>query len=226
MKSAYKFLSSLCLLLASGHLAQADTLRTVALSGDMAPGTNAVFGLGNGPYLGLNNSGQVAFMARLTGAQVNANNDYGIWSDRSGNLALIVQEGDQAPGTANGVSFKNIGYPSFNNAGRIAFQSDLVGTGVNTTNNEALWSDVSGNWASVVREGQQAPGTASGVKFYSDAIVTRFNDSGQTSFFHYLTGTTNNLGIWSEGSGTLSLVARNGNPDPATGDPFGLTNYG
>ena len=52
------------------------------------------------------------------------------------------------------------------------------------------------------------------------------NDAGQTAFHGTLTGsgmdTTNDVGIWSEGSGSLALVAREGSQAPGT--PSGV-NY-
>ena len=73
----------------------------------------------------------------------------------------------------------------------------------------------------VALSGQQAPGTASGVS-YSDfglSALPVLNDAGQTAFYARLSGggvdSTNGEGIWSEGSGNLSLVARAGVKPPA-----------
>ena len=53
----------------------------------------------------LNNAGQTAFFANLTGSGVDATNDLGIWSEGTGSLALVAREGSHAPGTPSGVNF-------------------------------------------------------------------------------------------------------------------------
>ena len=53
----------------------------------------------------LNNAGQTAFVAELSGSGVDGYNDDGIWSEGSGSLALVARSGDHAPGTPSGVNF-------------------------------------------------------------------------------------------------------------------------
>ena len=78
----------------------------------------------------------------------------------------------------------------------------------------------------MVLEGDPAPGTPSEVN-YSGLGFPVLNSAGQTAFSGFLTGdgvdSANNTGIWSEGSGPLALVAREG--DQAQGTPSGA-NYG
>ena len=45
----------------------------------------------------LNDAGQTAFYSRLAGSGVDTSNDDGIWSERSGSLALVARSGNQAP---------------------------------------------------------------------------------------------------------------------------------
>ncbi len=84
-----------------------NTLRLIARQGDHAPGTpdGVLFSELPQPSFQLNNTGQVAFVAKLTGAGVtngrNKNgppgvpNDLGIWADdRSGILRLVARVGD------------------------------------------------------------------------------------------------------------------------------------
>jgi len=82
------------------------TYRTVALTGEPAPGTEdgVVF---SSFTTGLNHSfmhpviddqGRVAFIALLAGDGVNESNQSGIWSEGSGDLVLVVRTGMQAPG--------------------------------------------------------------------------------------------------------------------------------
>jgi hypothetical protein len=227
MKSCFTLIA-ICCCFVGGELLHADEVRTVMLSGQPAPGTSGQFG-NNLFDFGLNNAGQVAFRSTIYGPGIDSTNSFGIWSDVSGSLQLVARTSSQAPGMMSGASFEGLGHLMFNDAGQIAFDAELIGTGIASTNNEGVWSNRDGSLAPIFVEGQQAPGTGAGVNFSNSIVVPLFNSQGQLSFYHYLTGTGvtgfNRLGIWSEGSGELSLVARNGSPDPATGDPFGMTNY-
>ena len=73
----------------------------------------------------------------------------------------------------------------------------------------------------VALSGHHAPGTPDGVNFREyDFNAPVLNAAGQTAFIAFLTGSgvdsTNSSGIWSEGSGTLELVARSGSQAPGT----------
>ena len=204
-------------------------LSLVARTGNPAPGTasGVVFNGLNDPVL--NNAGRTAFRGRLTGTGVVFSNFFGIWSEGGGSgLSLVARTGNQAPGTASGVNFSEFarlpisaGLPVLNGAGEVAFVGSLTGTGVDFINNEGIWSEGGGSGLSLVaREGNQAPGTASGVNFFGFKSPV-LNLAGQTAFRGRLIGTgvdnSNDFGIWSEGGGSgLALVAREGNPSPGT----------
>lgn len=211
---------------------RAAELRTVALTGQPAPGAHdgAVYG-SFGSYVVedfvihgvvLNDAGQVAFRANLTGDDVDSANDQGVWSEGTGSLALVARTGNQAPGAPSGVNFSRdpaleIFSPVINDAGQTAFY------GATTDGGLGFWSEGSGSLAPVARSGGQAPGTPSGVNFtfanlYEFLDTPVLNNAGQTSFRSYLSGpgvnSGNNIGLWSEGTGTVALVVREGNPAP------------
>ncbi len=209
--------------------------RTVALSGRTAPGGGeANFSGFSSPAI--NVAGQTAFDASLVvGGGVNTSNDTGTWSEGSGTLALVAREGFAAPGTS-GANFSDFAPPSYefnslpgiNSAGGTVFRRFLqTGGSVNSSNDVGLWSGGSGGLSLVAREGSLAPGTggatfgggAASYPFVEDPV---FNDAGQAAFRGLLqTGgsvsSSNNTGIWSEGSGTLALVARENSTAPGTG---------
>ncbi len=204
-------------------------LELVARIGDQAPGTpNGVTYLTLiGPPV-LNSAGQTAFTATLTGNGVNVHNDEGIWLGGSGNLVLVVRQGNPAPDTPNDVYYGSLGLPVLNAAGQIAFSAYLTGTGVPFTNSQGIWSGSSGNLELVARSGIQAPGTPAGVQYLGfQAREPVINGVGQTAFNATLFGggvdATNDSGIWSEGSGNLALVVREGSHAPGT--PSGV-NFG
>src|SRR5688500_8536342 len=94
------------------------------------------------------------------------------------------------------------------------------------------------DFRTVALSGHQVPGAPDGVT-YAAFLPPQLNDAGRTAFVAGLAGTgvddTNIGGLWSEGSGSLAMVARGGSPAPGTpglnfrdfgnGKP-GLTNAG
>jgi hypothetical protein len=236
----FAYLVSVCLVL----VAHAAELRTVALTGQPAPGTAGgvtfeSFGsyyfrdtkIFRGPVL--NDTGQTAFRANLTGGGVDSANYQGVWSEGSGSLALVARTGSQAPGAAVDVNFGfypglELFAPVLNGAGQTAFYGALADGRL------GLWSEGPGSLAMVVAEGVHAPVLPSGVSF-SFAIIyepnkdiftdfPHLNDAGQTAVALGLTGTgvnnTNNIGSWSGVDlNNLALLAREGGQ--AAGSPAG-----
>jgi hypothetical protein len=195
-----------------------ETLTIVAKSGDQAPGVPAgvIFGGLQTPIL--NSQGQIAFFGTLTGNGVTTSNDGGIWSDGSGSLALVVREGAQAPGTPSGTEFifTNFSGPVFNSSGQTAFYSRLEGSSA-AAGKDGLWSERNGALSLIALAGEAAPGTPVGVNFVGDFSLPVLNSVGQTVFRDRLTGnvtTNDNSGVWSERSGPLSLLIRQGDPAP------------
>ncbi len=199
------------------------SLNLVARAGSVVPGTPAGATFSTFSFSGttfnpvLNNAGQTVFRASLTGTNVDTTNNEGIWSERSGSLSLVAREGNAAAGTGPGVVFGFLGEPLPITAGQTVFWSTLTGTGVDSTNDVGIWSDVSGSLSLAVRTGDAAPDTAPGV-VYSKIIFPKFNNTGQIAFAGSLTGpgvtSSNDNGIWSEGSGSLSLLVREGDAAP------------
>jgi hypothetical protein len=205
------------------------TLAPLAVSGDVAVGTSG--GVTYQFVVGrvLNNMGQAAFSSFLVGPGITPDNYRGIWSEKSSGLTLVARTGNQAPGVPVGARFDSLGNPVLNDVGHVAFWGGLRGT-VSTANENGIWADGPGGLALVAREGDPAPGTPRGVVFGGDVSVFSepvINNTGQTAFVAGLIGigvtSSNDLGIWSQGSGILALVARTGShaPDTANGVNFG-----
>ena len=213
-------------------------LELVAREGDSAPGTGSgvVFGddfFDSFSRVLLNDLGQTAFEATLTGTGVTRTNHVGIWSEGGGGgLELVARAGDPAPGAGPGVNFGNTpGFSPFfgslrlNGLGQTAFNSRLVGIGVDSTNDYGIWAEGDNGLTLVAREGDPALGTDEGVVFgysspYGDSITNPFsvpvlNGVGGMVFGATLIGTgvdsTNNSGIWAQDpNGILTLIARKG----------------
>jgi len=204
---------------------RSGSVELIALNGDPAPDTAAgiVFAVISQRTF-INTTDQIAFIGRLAGPGVDDTNDHGIWSDRSGSMELIVRSGEPAPGTSVGVNFTQSFSPSsisgFNSLGQLAFGGGLAGPGVGPTNDQGIWSEGSGVLQLVAREGDQAPGTSVDFRFDVANFEAMLNALGHTMFHAALTGPgindANDRGIWSDVSGSLELIAREGEQAPGT----------
>jgi hypothetical protein len=229
-------------------VAHAAALRTVAFTGQPAPGTpsgttfesfSSHYFIGDidpifrGPVL--NDAGQTAFRANLLGSGVDSTNNQGVWSEGSGSLALVARTGSQAPGAPSGMNFGlySLGFelftPALNNAGQTAFYGALADDRL------GLWSEGSGSLALVAADGVHAPVLPSGVNF-SYAIFDEgnrknftdwphLNDAGQIVFTTALVGTgvtpSTDMGVWlGKDVNNLALVDRKG--DQAAGLATGV----
>lgn len=174
----------------------------------------------------LNASGTIAFGAALAGNGVTSENNYGIWMGTPQNLRLVMRAGDQAPALPQGVRLAYA--PNFglsNNASQIVVNSYLMGDGVTSSNDSAIWIGQPDDLKLLVREGDHAPGTPEGVSFASVAN-SRWNTNppGQSLIIAELIGpgvtSANDRGLWLADEDGLTLVARKG--DQAPGMPAGV----
>jgi len=170
----------------------------------------------------------------LSGAGVTTANEESLWlyTPGSGN-ALLLREGDPAPGTAGAVfgggsqidAFELPPSPVTAN-GRFIFYTGLAGGGTTEANDGALYiADTTGAATLLAREGSPAPGTDA--TFNNFNIFQSFvNSAGAAIFTGALTGgtvnETNDDGLWVGTPGSLSLVARSG-VTPIPGAPSGST---
>jgi hypothetical protein len=195
--------------------AAALTIRTVAVTGDVAPDTDGATYDAFGPVV-LNLAGEAAFTATLTqGGAVDATNDLGMWSEGTGALALIQRRGSPAVGTA-ATWDAAIAPPSFNDAGQVAFLAFTNGGPI------GIWSEGSGALASAAVTGTQAGGAPAGQNYAASLSEPSFNDAGQVAFHGTLSGAgvtlSNDRAVWVGGPvGPLALAAREGQAAPGAG---------
>lgn len=207
---------------AAGHAA----LRTVALTGQQAPGAPAgsnFIQLTSVPSVPvappINDEGRVSFAggSQISGGAVSR----GVWSEATGTLAAVVREGTAAPG-AGGSTYQSFNNPVMGDLGRIAFDGTLNAVG---SANAGIWSEGASGLSLVARRGSAAPGTGAGVNF-TNLFPPSVNDSGATAFRAAVNGTgvtaANDDGVWAEKAGGLTLMARGGGsaPDTAAGVVF------
>jgi hypothetical protein len=203
-----------------GIWVKSDELEVVALGGPPgsegaapAPGTPANFSSLSTDIVN-DAAGRVAFAATIGfSPAVNATNNTGIWSGMAGvgELELLIREGDQAPGTSAGVLIGDLdgNFSVIINGGRVAFNADLTGAGVDGTNNTGTWSTALGTLTLVAREGDPAPGTDT---TFLGVGYPAMNTAGQVAFGGVLTlpdPQDADLGIWiQDASGVVRLVIR------------------
>lgn len=194
-------------------------LGLVARAGNAAPGTPAGVN-----YLSftaelpaINDAGNVAFRALLTGTGVSGTNDSGLWVERNGSLALVAREGAPAAGVEVGVNYGVFSPPSLNAAGQLAFVATLPGS-VNSTN-VAIFAESNNVPAVAVRKGAGAPGGPAGAVF-ANFTSPLFNSANDLAFQATLSGVAitaaNNDGIWTKQNGTLAPIALEGAAAPGT----------
>jgi hypothetical protein len=147
-------------------------------------------------------------------------------------LALLVRDGDPAPGTAPGTVFGGgvfgTGGYTFplvvsNSSSQLAIKANLLGP-VNAFNDEGVWVETTGTLTLLAREGDPAPGIPGNVVFGSASGVSGFeqlsiNSTGHVAFISRLTPPFH-LGLWSNRDGALALIAESGQPAPGSGIVF------
>jgi hypothetical protein len=179
----------------------AGNLTPVALRGEHPPGTPDGVTWNTLGIPALNSAGRMLFGAQLAGPGVDASNELAaFFSDSLGNRTLIFREGDQAPGTPDGTLIDGVlespvARHGLNEAGQAMFTLNLVGAGVDPSNDTGLWAtDSSDILQLIAREGDQlevAPGdfrtigelNPAGFPGNNFGWPSAFNNLGQLAFW-------------------------------------------
>ena len=131
----------------------------------------------------LNDAGQVVFLSNVDGIGINSSNRGGIFVASNGTVEVVARQGDVAPGTEPGVTFRSFSAPSLNNLGHVAFQASLAGTGIDSTNDRGIFiSDLEGNLHLVAREGDDldVDDSPDGVDIRTIAVLPFSSGSGSS----------------------------------------------
>ncbi len=119
------------------YVGRGSIFTLVARENSPAPGTGSVFESfeqrdpTTRSRIQVNSSGFVAFSANVKGANVNTNNDEGLWAGTVNNIRLIAREGDAVPGTQPGTTYG----PDFFDTFQLNEANEIVFDGVATTAN-------------------------------------------------------------------------------------------
>jgi hypothetical protein len=199
------------------------TLSLIAATGHPAPGTDGVFA--DLAQTDFTDDGSAAFSGVLElGGTVTDHNNTGAWSSRSGSVLLEAREGDAVP-VFPGEFYRGAFVPLLNASGEITLYAAMETSPGGVESGRAVWSDRNGAFEAVVRSGDPAPGVTGGM-FASLPVAPIFADSGAIAFRAQLVqsggvNSTNDTGYWSDESGSLSLVAREGEAAPGSPGHWG-----
>ncbi len=205
---------------------------TVAQTGQAVPGGNGQFGSDGQTFDGghsINTVGSAAFIANLVGTSGGGSDERGVFRFDDGALTEVARTGQTAPG---GGQYGYIDRVVLNDAGQLAFESEL--TGIGGTDPSGVYREDGGTITELIRTGAASP---DGNGTISSVVFPAFNDAGQAALKVLLTGTTggsdDDSALLVTDGVTTSLVAREGQAAP-DGDgtfvninpPKGLNNAG
>ena len=182
----------------------------VAGTGDPVPGGGIVFNILN------NFSMNAAGIAAMNLQTIPAGSEIVVGT--AGNLTKIARGsqvgGDPAPG---GGTFFNFNSPSINNVGQVVFPGSVIGgtSGMFLFSNSVL--------TQLIKSTDPLPGGGSIGTMSSPSL----NDAGQIAMFVQPFPRPNGIYLWSQG--TLTAIARNGDPAPGGSTfvlPFPNPNFG
>ena len=183
-------------------------LAPVALRDTVVPGTPAGTTFTSMSGIAINNSGDVAFNAIISGPSLSGT---GIWANSSGSLGLVARSGTQVPGFSPSTNFGNFRSSQFDDLGRVQF----VATFTNSPTGSGLLSGGSSNLNLLAATERQAPGTPQGTSFFwRNGLQFTSNNSGNVVVAATLSASPF-LGAWTDRMGSLSLLYRAGDASSA-----------
>lgn len=196
-------------------LADTDSLIELARKGDPVPGGNGVFEDFFTPA-GPSESGQVAFLASISGTSGSDNDNEGIYLADEGGVIELAREGNAVPG-GNGSFGDFVFLTGLNDNGEAAFNAILDGTSGGESDNEALFIASEAGITELARNGEPAPGGGGGI-ISSILIPTNPNENGEVAFDASIEGGDEGLpvdsGIFLAGPSGITKLIRVGDSGP------------
>lgn len=199
---------------------QSRDFAPIVVAGDQAPGLDigvSFAWLSNNPLLA--EDGTVAFDAWLAGPGVTTTNDATVWTYRDGQLKLVAREGIPAPDLPGGLSLAHFNLLTLNSSGQVVIKGIMSGSDLTAANNTALWAQTMSGLKLVVRAGEPAPGSPTGVLFgafspFDSNATAAYNACGQVLFSAVVTelGSAFAGGVWgwSPSQGLISVAPPEG----------------
>jgi len=136
-----------------------------------------------------------------------------LWSLEPTGARLVMASGRHAPGTPDGVLFKNTGYAyGAINCHTRSLKGTLEGTGVSASNDTGIWLEDANGLGLVVREGDATAVSGRPCR-YGEINSPRLNDEGELVFISEVVDLETNAAtgvIWSGFPGDLRPVVTDG----------------
>lgn len=192
------------------------TTRVIAATGDAPPDGNGAFASLDVPLL--NNAGQVAFRAAMSGTTGGPNDNVGIYRSDGATLTQIEREFFVSLG---GSTLTNLSDTrGFNDAGQVLYTATIDSQLISPT--AQIRRGDGGTPTVIVAQGDPAP---SGIGGFNGTVTNSFlvhqpaiNNAGQVSFDAGITGTsggsTDNYGVFRGGGSGLTQIVRKRQPAP------------
>lgn len=205
-------------------------LSLVAREGGPATGTiGANFAIVNGGHA-LNDAGQVAFTATLTGGDTVTANNTGLFLSNGGAVSMVVRKGDNVFGTGGLLQYNSLNTLTMNDAGQILMRGAVAGAGVDSTNSNALFMGAPGSFGVLARQGDAAPGVP-GATLGQPGVSTLLLAGGDRFVFSASAddGAGSRAALWHGIPGSISKLVMTGDTAPTSGgslfgDSFGSVN--
>ncbi len=204
-------------------------LEIVARKGDPMPSVGSDLYYGRSSSLTINNRGEIATVSLVTGPDIDFSNDRALLIFNPDlTQRRIAREAEIVQIDGQDVRFSDFFTPALNDAGHVAFRAILEGPGIDSTNNQVIYTDNEFELRPIARLGNSVPGISSDVRFAEFQGDPAFNDIGQVAFIADFTGPgvdrTNDRGLFvTDPSGELRMLTREGdlfdiNPNPLITD--------
>lgn len=164
----------------------------------------------------LNANGFAVFQSILS--QPTSGSAQGVFGFQNGVTGLIAKTGDELPFFGNGAQINELSLLSLSNTNQILLSANLSGGQFGIEGRNCLLVSDGQNFEIIAQEGEPAP-----VDGVPDAVFTsifdgKMNGSGEIAFLAIIDGTgvnnTNQGTLFRFANGTISQVARNGDPVP------------
>jgi hypothetical protein len=158
----------------------------------------------------INNRGNAAFHAMVSGSGVNTANNAGIWAETgTGTAALlgkVARTGDPAPGNSGAV-WVSLGDPVTNNNDDIAFSGTVqTASGRTKISNQGLWLQTGSTGILTQLAQTQQPAPDCGGAVFASFSELALSDAGNVIVLANLAGT----GVASANNQALCVIAANG----------------
>jgi hypothetical protein len=200
--------SSLALLLADG-----SSLKILTRTQRPSPDGNGVFFLFPNELAAINDHGQTAFVADLTGTTGGSADNEGLYRTDGDTIVQLARKGQFVP-NGNG-RFLDFGqsYVAINNSGQVVFFANLTGTTGGSSDNAGIFLVTGTTVTQLARKGQSAP-DSNGVYSTFGLGHPALNNKGQVAFnatFTGMVGGTTDKGVYLvDADGSIQQIIRAG----------------